>query len=603
MRSLKFHFIVAISSVVAVVVVSLTSLHLFLHSKNIHENAYKSLRMSGRQMQLNISDKLKGYLTTLSNISKSKAVKKFLIDHSTINTYDLEYYLNQRSILEHKPLYSIVNTNHKIMWKSDTFSFDGREISDILLSSQRKIYFKKNNNNTKLLLLSPIFYKKSIEGYIVAELEFSELFTNLLTKVEQDYSMSMHFNEEEIFSVRETTKNQISLPIEGADGFKITVSISDKLTHEPIMQALKVLFLSGTLIFILSIYLVVYFITPRYIAPFEQLGVSISKLEKTEGQIVNIESNILEVNVLQDRFNKMLRKLDRLYKDSMSKAHKAGMAEISISVLHNIGNIVTGLSLKCHHFSAVPNLIKVRKILSGVTDSISGHLETGTLEDFLLNDPKGVQYLKAMKVLSSELEQSTNSIGTFTDFLHTQINHMGEIISSQQNLASGNIGIASDVNIKFVIEDALKLLEDRFHRHNINLWTSLEDVEVVLDKYGFSQVIVNFYINSIESILELKRTHRDHVGAISTRIYLDGLDVIIEISDNGVGIDPKVSKNLFTFGFSTKNRQSGFGLHNCANFVKANGGKIDLTSAGINKGAKSILKFPLAGKKHTTKSA
>ena len=51
-------------------------------------------------------------------------------------------------------------------------------------------------------------------------------------------------------------------------------------------------------------------------------------------------------------------------------------------------------------------------------------------------------------------------------------------------------------------------------------------------------------------------------------------------------------KSLFTFGFTTKEDGSGFGLHNSGNFIRAQGGRIELKSNGRNKGTTCNLFIP-----------
>jgi sensor histidine kinase regulating citrate/malate metabolism len=69
-------------------------------------------------------------------------------------------------------------------------------------------------------------------------------------------------------------------------------------------------------------------------------------------------------------------------------------------------------------------------------------------------------------------------------------------------------------------------------------------------------------------------------------------DVIFSIQDNGCGFTEKDKENFFRFGYSTKARGSGFGLHSCANYLIANNGSIDAVSAGPGMGSEFILRLP-----------
>ena len=66
----------------------------------------------------------------------------------------------------------------------------------------------------------------------------------------------------------------------------------------------------------------------------------------------------------------------------------------------------------------------------------------------------------------------------------------------------------------------------------------------------------------------------------------------IVISDNAVGFEPAKAERLFERGVSTKNRDSGLGLHQCRAIIKSHGGAMWLDSPGINQGAQVFIKLP-----------
>ena len=64
------------------------------------------------------------------------------------------------------------------------------------------------------------------------------------------------------------------------------------------------------------------------------------------------------------------------------------------------------------------------------------------------------------------------------------------------------------------------------------------------------------------------------------------------IADNGVGIKEEDLSKVFQYGHSTKDRGSGFGMHNCANYLNRQGGSLSIESEGEHKGAKVIVSLP-----------
>ena len=74
---------------------------------------------------------------------------------------------------------------------------------------------------------------------------------------------------------------------------------------------------------------------------------------------------------------------------------------------------------------------------------------------------------------------------------------------------------------------------------------------------------------------------------------LDESMICLEIQDNGVGLAQESLKKIFEIGFSTKSGYSGFGLHDCANFVRSYHGEISVDSKGIDQGFSLKMRFPI----------
>lgn len=111
----------------------------------------------------------------------------------------------------------------------------------------------------------------------------------------------------------------------------------------------------------------------------------------------------------------------------------------------------------------------------------------------------------------------------------------------------------------------------------------------MLDAEQLKRVFVNLIENSIEAVDE---GADDKAITISTRYDTARDLIVIELSDNGKGIDPADFQKLFQPYFSTKGRGTGLGLAIVNRTVTEHGGKIKV-AANQPKGAKFIIEIPV----------
>ena len=78
------------------------------------------------------------------------------------------------------------------------------------------------------------------------------------------------------------------------------------------------------------------------------------------------------------------------------------------------------------------------------------------------------------------------------------------------------------------------------------------------------------------------------------RLTVKGGLALIQVSDNGMGIEEEARAKLFVYGFTTRKDGHGFGLHSSALAAQMLGGRLTLESEGPGKGAVATLELPLS---------
>jgi len=106
------------------------------------------------------------------------------------------------------------------------------------------------------------------------------------------------------------------------------------------------------------------------------------------------------------------------------------------------------------------------------------------------------------------------------------------------------------------------------------------------------QILINLIKNGFEAMDE--KVPEERVLSLGTTFENgESGQVVITIKDNGCGFNSEDRDKFFAFGYSTKRKGSGFGLHSCANYLIANKGSIEASSEGVGKGATFVIRLPI----------
>lgn len=293
---------------------------------------------------------------------------------------------------------------------------------------------------------------------------------------------------------------------------------------------------------------------------------------------------IMVINNISDQKEKEAEN-KKLQEQIIRNAFQEGVAETAVAVLHNIGNILTAMISKIQEAQESKDMEDLNTLLcklSNYMDANKGACD-GKVE-------------KAIKVIKEELGKLHVATCQNNKFLIEKTRHIGDIITSQQKYANTKKSIRTKNNLAIIVADCFTLFEDSLRKRKINIEYADFDNSIIIyiDKIGFAQVLSNIIVNAMESIdEEIKIGNNLEKHKIEVRAKEEDGYVLLSFKDTGNGISPENLANLFSFGYSTKNRSSGFGLHNTANFMRASEGEIDIQSDGIGKGALVQLKIPI----------
>lgn len=108
---------------------------------------------------------------------------------------------------------------------------------------------------------------------------------------------------------------------------------------------------------------------------------------------------------------------------------------------------------------------------------------------------------------------------------------------------------------------------------NIDLMPDIEPA--LLDPDGMEACLTNLLSNAIDAAI----LREDNNGIVTMKVLEKDDSLIFEVTDNGIGIDSEIMKNIFTTFFTTKGTQgTGLGLLTTNKIVMEHGGHIDVKS-------------------------
>jgi len=143
---------------------------------------------------------------------------------------------------------------------------------------------------------------------------------------------------------------------------------------------------------------------------------------------------------------------------------------------------------------------------------------------------------------------------------------------------------SEQINLYQLIKHCCQLIQNRHHLKKDNFILKMDkSIDVLTPRSALETVLKNLIDNAV------KYSSKDREIAIAVN-SVDATQVIISVTDNGIGIDPQHQSRIFDRFYRSpteevRNRSgTGIGLYVAAQIVKSLGSKLHVHSDGINQG-------------------
>ena len=200
------------------------------------------------------------------------------------------------------------------------------------------------------------------------------------------------------------------------------------------------------------------------------------------------------------------------------------------------------------------------------------------------NGPSSIY--KKLRVVEGSSNHLLNLINRLMDFRKFENSHY------QLQASKGNI-------VQFLNQIYLSFVEfAKEGSYQYNFISEQEEIMLYFDGYKLERVFYNLISNAFR--------YTPEGGKIEIKLQQQENSVLIEVSDSGIGIQEEYKSKIFDRFFeinpnTTHNKQynkgTGIGLSIVRRIVDLHKGKVDVVSAGENKGTSFLVKL-LLGKSH-----
>jgi len=148
----------------------------------------------------------------------------------------------------------------------------------------------------------------------------------------------------------------------------------------------------------------------------------------------------------------------------------------------------------------------------------------------------------------------------------------GEIISRIRLLFKKGAAERELVDMNEVIQEMIVLLRSEAMRYNVSVRTELaaDLPQVMGDRVQLQQVVMNLMINGIDAMKDVDGTRELIINSQPG----ESEELLVSVSDTGVGLPPECADQIFNAFFTTKPHGTGMGLRISRSIIESHGGRL-----------------------------
>lgn len=298
-----------------------------------------------------------------------------------------------------------------------------------------------------------------------------------------------------------------------------------------------------TVVLLIGGFMIIVLLSRRFISPITELA---NTMEKTGGDYLDVKVGIKghdELAVLGERFNSMIERIKQA-NEELKKTHDK---LVQSEKLASIGILAAGVAHE------------INNPLGGIFNCLQMLRQNG-------GNPESRE--KYLDLVNEGLDRIENTVSKLL-WMSRKAEHT-----------------PVDLNIRNTVDSIYSFLEYKIKKGKIAFKNEIPDgLRSAFDVHDFQQLLLNLFINAIHAM--------KNGGTLEVKGRQEDSAVIMEVIDDGCGIEPENISKIFDPFFTTKptGEGTGLGLWLTYEIIRNYNGEISVESEA-GKGSRFIMRFP-----------
>lgn len=217
-----------------------------------------------------------------------------------------------------------------------------------------------------------------------------------------------------------------------------------------------------------------------------------------------------------------------------------------------------------------------------------------------LNQPLNVIKIGSdflLKMIRRGEQINIEELKAVSEEMNSQVDRASGIINHLREFSRVSTAVASVIDINEPIRDVFKVLGQQLRLHEVDIKLDLAThlPPIMADHNRMEQVFINLVTNALDAIdAKVEKMGREVEKSLTIKSCLQEGQVLVTVSDTGIGIPDYIKEKIFEPFFTTKEvgKGTGLGMSISYGIVRDYGGTIDVKSKeGV--GTTFELKFPI----------